>query len=300
MLGFCALAPVADGIAKLLGASIGIGQLVLYRFALQAILLLPFLIWLRPKMHVIASSFHLIVLRTVLHVIGIASMITALQYLPLADAIAIAFVLPFIMLILGHYLMGDHIGTTRAIACIVGFIGTLLVIQPSFETVGLPALLPLVVAVVFAFFILATRKVSQSIDPISLQAISGVVSVFFILPGFWIFENTNHFFTYSPLSPTLIQLILLFGALGTLIHLLMTYAAKYAPAATLAPMQYLEIPFATVIGWIMFRDFPNGIALLGITITVSAGLYIIFYEGAMMRGKKREAAQSDETVPVAE
>jgi len=300
MLGFCILAPVADGVAKLLGTSIDIGQLVLYRFGLQALLLLPFLFWLRPKISNLWAFSHLIVLRTILHMTGIAAMITGLQYLPLADAIAIAFVLPFIMLILGHYFMGDHIGLTRAMACLVGFIGTLLVVQPSFQTVGWPALLPLVVAVVFAFFILVTRQVSQSIDPISLQAVSGVISVLIILPGFWLFGGVGSFFTYTPLSQSLLYLVLLFGALGTFIHLLMTYAAKYAPSATLAPMQYLEIPIATIVGWVMFRDFPNGLALLGIAITMSAGLYIIFYEGTTMRNKRRAAVQSEGTAPAGE
>ena len=59
-------------------------------------------------------------------------MFTALQYLPLADAIAIAFVMPFIMLLLGKYVLDEEVGSRRLIACAVGFAGTLMVIQPSF------------------------------------------------------------------------------------------------------------------------------------------------------------------------
>lgn len=66
------------------------------------------------------------------------------------------------------------------------------------------------------------------------------------------------------------------GVLGTLAHLLMTWSLKFAPSATLAPMQYLEIPFATLIGWLIFSDFPNGLALAGIAVTMASGLYVIY------------------------
>ena len=71
------------------------------------------------------------------------------------------------------------------------------------------------------------------------------------------------------------------GLLATVAHLLMTWSLKFAPSATLAPIQYLEIAFATLAGWLIFRDFPNGIAAVGIVITVMAGLYIVLRERAL-------------------
>ena len=136
MLGFCVLAPVGDAVAKILGQTVPIGQLVLVRFAVQAVLLIP-LVWLsgrawrmRPRIAVLT------LLRTVLHIAGIAAMVTALKFLPLADAIAIAFVMPFIMLLLGKYALDEDVGTRRILGCAVGFVGTLLIVQPSFAEVG--------------------------------------------------------------------------------------------------------------------------------------------------------------------
>ena len=68
------------------------------------------------------------------------------------------------------------------------------------------------------------------------------------------------------------------GVIGTVAHLLMTWSLRYAPSATLAPMQYLEIPFATLLGWLVFGDLPNGLAAIGIAVTVAAGLYVIHRE----------------------
>ena len=58
----------------------------------------------------------------------------------------------------------------------------------------------------------------------------------------------------------------------------MTWSLRFAPASTVAPMQYLEIPVAAIVGWLIFSDFPNGLALLGIAITIGAGLFIVFRE----------------------
>ena len=63
----------------------------------------------------------------------------------------------------------------------------------------------------------------------------------------------------------------------------MTWSLRFAPSATLAPMQYLEIPVAALVGWLVFRDFPDGLALFGISITISAGLYILFREQKISR-----------------
>ena len=74
------------------------------------------------------------------------------------------------------------------------------------------------------------------------------------------------------------QTLLMVGVFGTLAHLGMSYAVRYAPSATLAPMQYVELPVATVIGWAMFGELPNGLAAVGIMITIIAGLAVILFE----------------------
>ena len=284
MLGFCVVAPMGDAVAKILGQSIPLGQLLLVRFAVQAIILIPMvwaskLVW-RMNGWVLKLAF----LRTVLHIFGIGAMFTALQYLPLADAVAIAFVMPFIMLLLGKYILGEDVGARRLIACIVGFIGTLLVVQPSFADVGWPALLPMVVAVNFSFFMLITRQIAKETNPIGLQAVSGVMAVGIMVPALAITAGMG-IDALTLIAPTGFEWSMLgaIGVLGTLAHLLMTWSLRYAPSATLAPMQYLEIPIATVIGFWVFKDLPNGLAAVGIAITIAAGVYIILRERAISR-----------------
>src|SRR5690606_20513378 len=100
---FCAIAPLSDAMAKLIGETIPLMQLLAVRFFAQATILLP-IIWATGKsLAMTPRVFRLTAIRTLLHVVGSALMFTALRYLPVADAVAIAFVMPFIMLLLGRY-----------------------------------------------------------------------------------------------------------------------------------------------------------------------------------------------------
>ncbi|MDA9249739.1 DMT family transporter [bacterium] len=282
MLGFCVLAPLGDAMAKLLGEDLSVGFLVFVRFSVQVALLMPLVWLLKYPMPKGARLIRLTAIRTVLHICGIGLMFSSLQYLDLADAIAIAFVMPFIMLLLGKVHLNEHVGGHRLAACAVGFIGTLLVVQPNFVEVGLPALLPLGVAVVFALFMLVTRQIAKDVDPIGLQALSGLMAAPMVGAALLVFPNVP-LLAIHPIPNDAWILLAVLGCLGTVAHLLMTWSLRFAPSATLAPMQYLEIPIGTVIGYLIFKDLPNGLAAVGICITVAAGLYIILRERTMSR-----------------
>ncbi len=284
MLGFCIVAPIGDAVAKVLGATIPLGEVVFVRFAVQALVLIP-LVWVtgrawRMRGRILWLTF----LRTVLHVLGIGAMFTALKYLPLADAVAIVFVMPFFMLVLGRYVLQEEVGHRRLLACVVGFIGTLLVVQPSFATVGWPAMLPVFVAANFSVFMLVTRQIAKETDPVGLQAVSGVMAIGLMIPLILLGSRMD-VDVLSVVIPDAQEwtLLLGIGVLGTVAHLLMTWSLRYAPSATLAPMQYLEIPVATLLGFAVFAELPNPLASLGILVTMAAGLYVVFREQATAR-----------------
>lgn len=285
MLGFCVTAPLGDASAKLIGQpELGqpVVQVLFLRFVMQALFLVPLALATGRALSMSRELTFFVFLRSVLHVTGVGLMFTSLRFLPLAETVAIAFVMPFILLLLGWLLMDEEVGWRRLAACAVGFCGTLLVIQPTFADVGWPALLPLGVALNFALFMLVTRRIAKATDPIAMQGVSGVMAVVLLLP-----LMAYGFFTGAggigpvPVPGEAIWIYLMLGVLGSFGHLLMTWSLRYAPSATLAPMQYLEIPVATLIGWAIFGNLPNGLAAVGIAITVGAGLYIILRERAI-------------------
>lgn len=284
MFGFCTIIPFADALAKLLGEDFPLMQLVLVRFATQAILFVPLALWAGAVLFPSRRVVGLTLLRALLQVAGLLMMFAALRVLPLADAIAIAFVMPFLMLLLGRFFLDEEVGPRRLMACAVGFIGTLMVVQPSFVAVGWAALLPIGVAFVFAFFMLVTRAMAREIDPLALQGASGLLALPLIAPlaALPVADIAPLVGWLAPAGPE-IWLFIALGIFGSIGHLLMTWSLRFAPSATLAPMQYLEIPMATLVGFVMFRDLPNGLAAAGIAVTIAAGVYIVLRERAVSR-----------------
>lgn len=279
MLAFCMLIPFSDALAKLFGGDIPLLQLIEVRFLAQAILFVPLALWLGADLYPSRKAFWLTVLRTLLQIAGLGCMFTALRFLPLADAVAIAFVMPFIILLLGHLFLGEEVGFRRIAACLVGFLGTLMVLQPSFAAVGWPALLPLAVAIIFALFTLITRLLSPVMTPIAMQGVSALVALPLLFPLTLLHIPG----TPPPLSwvwpePETMWLLIVFGVTGAVAHLLITISLRFAPAATLAPMQYLEIPVAAVLGWVMFQELPGTLATAGIAVTMAGGIYVIWRE----------------------
>jgi len=279
MLGFCVLVPLADAGMKFLGDKVTLLQVLLVRFSLQWASLLPMMFFGYRALRMSRRILWLLLLRTLLHIVGIGAMFVSLQYLPLADTVAIAFVMPLLLLLLGHFVLGEHVGRHRLAACLIGFFGTLLVVQPSFAQVGAPALLPLLVAISFAAFMLVTRPVARRIDPISLQIVSGLMGTL-ILGLVYFVGSFIDSPAFSSTLPGRFETILLIAIslLATFAHLLMTWSLRLAPSATLAPMQYLEIPIATIAGWLIFHELPNGLAAIGIVITIITGVYVVLTE----------------------
>ena len=285
MLGFCIFAPLGDALVKALGTVVPVLMILLVRYGMQSLIAI-FVLISGGSLYLPRRVFMFTVLRSILHVSAFAIFVVALRYLPLADAIAIAYVMPFILLILGGFFLGEEVGPRRIAACGVGFIGTILVVQPSFAEVGLPALLPIVVAVLFAVFMLLTRQIAKESGPFKLQAISGLVS-FGVLLAVWALPfNSDQIKVIYPTEKQL-TLLVLSAVLGTIAHLFITWSLRFAPSATLAPMQYLEIPFATLIGWLVFHDLPNGLAAVGIVVTIGAGLYVLWREHQTSKSHSR-------------
>jgi drug/metabolite transporter (DMT)-like permease len=153
------------------------------------------------------------------------------------------------------------------------------------------ALFPLGTAVGFAFYILVTRGLSRRLHPVTLQFYTGLIASLFCLPVLMLAEGTGSQLL-APVRPEGIACLWLLGVgfFATLSHMMMTYALSMAPSATLAPLQYLELPVATLLGYLVFSDFPNTLTLTGIAIIISAGLYMIHRERVTARQLMTERA----------
>ena len=135
---------------------------------------------------------------------------------------------------------------------------------------------------------LVTRQIAKETDPIGLQAVSGVMAVVVMVPVLLLGKGAQAI-TSPSLDSIGFVLMISIGLVGTAAHLLMTWSLRYATSATVAPMQYLEIPFATLLGFMIFNDLPNTTAGVGIVIITSAGLYVLLRERATALKLKAQA-----------
>ncbi len=267
------LLPGIDAIAKSLSGQISAGQAVLCRFLFQVLFMLPWILQTRGPLfnqrlwlHAIRGS--LIALATVLFFSGLA-------YLPLADAISIFFIEPMLVTLLSAVLLGEQVGWRRICAIVVGFLGALIIIRPTFATVGWAVLYPVGAAISFSFYILLTRKLVMVEEPVRLQFLAGIFGLMVMGVAVTVGNQTS----FAPLEavwPNWTQWLMLsaLGLIATTGHLLVVYAFQRAPVGILAPFQYVEIIGATLLGLIFFNDFPDTITWVGIVVIVSSGIYI--------------------------
>jgi drug/metabolite transporter (DMT)-like permease len=280
MLAFCVLAPLLDVSAKLAAeGGIPVGQITTARFLVQGMLMLPVLLVMRLTLHLPRRALAFVLLRAVFLILSTFSFVSGIAVMPVADALAIAFVEPFILLILGSVIFGDHVGPRRIAASMVGFGGAMLVIQPSLAVFGWVALWPLGTAFFFAFYMLVTRAISAYMHPVAMQFHTSWTGLLLCLPVMVLAEGSD-VLSLDPVWPEGILWLWLFGVgfWAAVSHICMTYALKYAPSATLAPLHYFEIVVAVALGYAVFGDFPNAMTWAGIAVIVASGLYIIHRE----------------------
>lgn len=278
MIAAMLLLPGLDACAKWLGMRLPASEISAARFGMQMMLLLPAL-WIMGLRIELSSFSKYEAARGICLALATWLFFISLKTLPMAEAISIFFVEPMILTLLGALLLKETIRIRRILAIALGFIGALVVIQPSFEVFGWPALLPLGAAFTFAIYMIITRIVAQSKHPIEAQF---SMSFFALLTvsGLAILNQFVGFETVGWRLPNQAEfgVIFLLGLIATTGHLMIVFALRYADAGLLAPFQYAEILNAAFLGYLIFGDIPKDTTFLGAGLIIASGLYLIHRE----------------------
>lgn len=295
MLVSVLVAPLIDVFSKLAAGSMPSAEVTFFRFVFQTLLMLPFVLWRGTwrQFSWTLTGYH--ALRGGILCVSMICFVTALTAMALADAIAIFFVEPIILTILGSVFLKETIGWRRYTACAVGFLGAMIIIRPSFDAIGWVALLPVVTAVGIALFALLTRVLAHREEPSSMQLQTGLWGGIFSVVILALGEGSGSAI-FDPVVPSINAVLLALGVgiWATASGILAVYAYRNAPASTLAPLQYFEIVCATLFGWLVFHDFPDMLKWLGIAIIIASGLYIIWRE--RVTASRKAAADGVDTV----
>ena len=271
------LVPAMDAVAKYLAAVLVPAQIALARFAFQVVFMAPLAVG-RP-FAIGPGDLWLHGLRGVLLALATAAFFAALAVMPMAETIAIFFVEPLLLSLLAGVLLKEGIGWRRIVAILVGFAGALLIVRPGLDLFGWAATLPLLAALLFALYLVTTRVLAQRTDAVTLQLTAGLAgtgTMAVLLAGGWALGVPALTPTWPSASAWFWLAVL--GLIATVSHLMIVHAFKRAPAAILAPFQYLEIGAAVAWGYLVFGDLPQPLTWLGIAIITGSGLYVFHRE----------------------
>ena len=278
------LLPGQDIIAKYVSDTVSAGALSWARFLLQSLLMLPFILYFQGARGLIPNRLWPNVLRGALIATSSTLFFAAIAVMPVADAIAIFFIEPFILTILSAVVDKEHVGWRRRIAVTTGFIGVLIVVQPSWAVFGPISIVPALGGAIFAVYVILNRRLTAYDTPATMQFTAGLSALLVMT----ICLAGGSAFDLPGLEPTAVGArevgwLLLMGVFGTTGHLLFVQASRLAPSSLIAPMQYVEIATAVVLGYIVFGDFPDFWSWVGIAIIVWSGAYVFWRESRVRR-----------------
>jgi len=266
-----ALFPLMNASVKLLTAGYPVVEIIWARFTGHLIVML---IVFLPQYgrRLIATRRPLVQIgRSLLMLVSNGVFVLAIGKVPLATASAIGFTSPLIVTALSVPLLREQVGWRRWSAVCVGFAGALLIIRPGHALADPAVLLLLASSAAYALYQIATRWVMAHDSPatgIIFAALVGSLATTTVLP----------FVFVMPRSLFDLALFLALGCLGGLGHFFVIKAFQAAPAAVIAPLGYVELIGTTILGYLIFGNFPDALTWVGALIIIASGLYIAMRE----------------------
>lgn len=270
---------LSDANAKWLGANYNPLQILF----LRALIALPFVTALalglggRRVLRTTHPGLHLT--RGAINVVSACCFYLGLQALPLAEATAIAFAAPLFVTALSVFILKERVDGKRWVAVLAGFAGVLIVVRPGTQAFQPATLLPLTTALLYAVMMITARGINRAEGMLTTTfyiVVGQLVCSAIGLPWVWrapAVEDLPYF-----------GAVALFSTLGLA---LITQGFRIGPASVVAPFDYTGLVWATILGWIFWREAPDAYAYLGAVFIAGSGVYIAVREA---RGKSRRRA----------
>ena len=269
--------PIMDGFAKYLSSDLPVLQITWARYFFTVAFTFPIMFFFYRNQLKWSDKPKLQIIRGLILLIANICFFYAISVISLAKALTLAFVAPLIVTAFSPIFLSEKVGLRRWLAVIIGFIGSLVVIRPGFVEINLASLAALGTGVMYGFYLIITRKLSTSDNPLLTLLLTGVVGAIIIsivMPFVWVKPTLNQW--------SMMAAIGIFACVG---HLFLILSLKYADASKLAPFSYFEIITNIIIGYYFFSDFPDNWTFLGLFIIVISGVYISRRENLVRKVK---------------
>ena len=258
--------PIMDGFAKYLSSDLPILQITWSRYFFTVVFILPIMFFFYNKQLVWTDKPKLQFIRGMILLCANICFFYAISIISLAKALTLAFIAPLIVTAFSPMMLGEKVGIRRWTAVVIGFIGSLVVIRPGFVEFNLASFAALGTGIMYGFYLIITRKLSTSDNPLLTLLLTGLVGAVIIscvVPFVWVKPTFNQWSMMAGIG--------MFACIG---HLFLILSLKYADASKLAPFSYFEIITNIIIGFYFFNNFPDNWTFLGLFIIILSGIYI--------------------------
>jgi drug/metabolite transporter (DMT)-like permease len=263
-------------LAKLVTAQHSVVEVAFWRNIIGVLpLLIAVIAFNRREILEIKSKPVVVFTRSIIATLSVLCLFAAFSLLPLADATALVFTSALFVPVFGFFFLGERVGPYRWSAIIVGFIGVLIIAQPTGDWNLLGVTFALSAAVFNAILSTMLRLLGRTEHPTTLT--------FYLLAiGCVLLTPAMPFVATLP-APGEIWLLIALGLCGLGMQLLLSTAFKYTPAALAALFSYTQIIWATLFGWLVFDDWPASNIILGASIVVAASVFVVLRESYLAR-----------------
>ncbi len=258
--------PIMDAFAKHLSLSMHVFQITWARYFFTVVFTLSLMVVFYRNTLVWSTRPKLQLVRGIILAFTTLCFFYSISIISLPKALTLAFVAPITCTALSPIFLSEKVGIRRWSAVLVGFLGCLIVIRPGFIELNLATLAALSCGICYGVYLIITRKLSTSDNPLLTLLFTGVVGLVItslFIPAVWA-------------NPTLNQWILMsiIGLIASVAHFLIILSLRYADASKLAPLGYTEIITNILISYYFFHELPDNWTYLGLFIIVLSGLYI--------------------------
>lgn len=257
-----------DATNKYLIATYDVPLVAAIRYIVHALLMLAILGPSRGRELVTVRRKGLVAVRSICLVIGSLCASLALQVMPIAETTSIIYLSPIVVVLLARPILGESIGLLGWLAAVGGFAGVMLIARPGGGLDPMGVAFALGNVVVTVTYYLLSRVLARSEKTLALlfySALAGAICFGLAMPFYW-FGSV----------PSLFEMALLvsLGLTAGIGHFCFTAANRYAEASLLAPMSYLHLLWAGLLGWLVFDQLPDGLGLVGMAIIGLAGVAV--------------------------
>ena len=286
-----AIIPINDALIKLMSVYLSLGQIMLVR-AIFSIIIIMLLTRGISKMFTLPKHvFWLFVGRGMCIVVSMISFFAALGSLPLATAISIFFVSPLFITLLSVPFLGETIGIHRTIAVLIGLVGMIVIIQPGGDEFRPETLLVVLSAFSYAMCQIWTRRLSGMGDLATMVSVQQIC--YLVVCGLLVMMNiymqrpdsdnpTIDFLLRVPAAISLMDhlFILICGISVLLLSVTSAHAYRVLEASVIAPFEYVAIPSGILWGMLIWDEWPETSAWIGMALILIGSLYMVYSEKA--------------------